>query len=424
MKVYKFGGGILRDSESIRKLTQLIQLESGPLVVVVSALGKTTQALEEILQCQAAGRAYTSQLQALHHFYQAIVDQLLDDSREAAYEVLTAWQEALSAALALPITDASFDKAYSRVVAEGELLTSRMIAYYLQEQQVACNWLDARDYVKTNSGFCRAQVDWEATQGLVKKGFLPLLKQGQVILTQGFVGSNEKGETTTLGKEGSDFTGAILAAALGAASLTIWKDVPGVMSADPKLFKEATKFDRLSYETVGKMAFHGAKVIHPKTIQPLANHNIPLYVKPFHSPNAVGTTVKNEAVVLAHPVYILQEDQVLLQLGLKQLASFNEEYMQEVSYQLRQKGIWSSLMEREAFKLTLCLSNDPYQIEKLCSSLSQNFIINFRQQVNLLTVLHPDDCFTQPSFSQKQVLLAQQRPGVYQAVLSSESQTV
>ncbi|MEL6606988.1 MAG: aspartate kinase, partial [Bacteroidota bacterium] len=204
MKVYKFGGGVIQDPKSIRKLAQLIQTESGPLVVVVSALGKTTQALEAVLRCQVAGRPYTSQLQALHQFYQDIVDELLDGSREAAYEVLATWQEELLDALALPITDAAFDKAYSCVVAQGELLTSKLIDYYLQEQKMACTWLDARDYVKTSSGFCNAQVDWVATQRLVQKNFLPPLEQGSVILTQGFIGSDAADETTTLGKEGSD----------------------------------------------------------------------------------------------------------------------------------------------------------------------------------------------------------------------------
>lgn len=419
MKVYKFGGGVIQNPESIRKLAQLIQTESGLLVVVVSALGKTTQALEEILQCQVAGRPYTSQLQALHQLYQNIIDQLLDGSREAAYEVLAAWQETLSAMLALPITDASFDKAYSRVVAEGELLTSKLIAYFLQEQQMACSWLDARDYVKTSNGFCNAQVDWATTRHLVQKNFLPLLEQKQVILTQGFIGSNAAGETTTLGKEGSDFTGAILTTTLEADSLTIWKDVPGVMSADPKLFKEAIRFDRLSYEIVEKMAFHGAKVIHPKTIQPLAKQNIPLYVRPFHDLNAKGTVVTNSFTSVKHPVYILQEDQVLLQLSLEQSASFDETHRQEVVCQLQEQGFKANLLVSEQLQLIVCVPEHAHQIKRLSTALSRRFRINCQQKVRLLTVLHRDDCLMPKWLDLQRALYSQQSGEIYQAILRS-----
>ena len=415
MKVYKFGGGVIQDPQSVRKLAQLIQTEPGPLVVVVSALGKTTQALEEILHYQVAGRPYTSQLQALHQLYQDIVDELLDGSHEAAYEVLAAWQEALSAMLALPITDASFDKAYSCVVAEGELLTSKLIAYYLQEQRIACTWLDARNYVKTNGSFYNnAQVDWATTQRLAQKGFLPPLEQGNVILTQGFIGSNEAGETTTLGKEGSDFTGAILATVLGADSLTIWKDVPGVMSADPKLFKEAIKFDRLSYETVEKMAFHGAKVIHSKTIRPLAKHNIPLYVKPFHHQNESGTSVTNEAVELTHPIYILQEDQVLVELSLDDLTSFNEKGIQEVMHQLQTLDLQANLLMRDADQLTICLNANACQRRALPTFLSQRFKVKL-QQASLITVLGRSGYLMPSWLEQKAILCSQQSEETYQA---------
>lgn len=419
MKVYKFGGGILRDSESIRKLTQLIQADSGPLVVVVSALDKTTQALENIFRHRIEGKPYALLLHALAQLHQTIIDQLLSTSREAATRTLNAWEEQGLSVLALPTSDESLDQLYSQVLAWGEWLSSIIIHHYLQEQRVACAWLDARDYVKTNSGFCDAQVDWATTRHLVQKNFLPLLEQKQVLLTQGFIGGNEQGETTTLGKEGSDFTGAILATALEADSLTIWKDVPGVMSADPKLFEEATKFDQLSYEFMGKMASYGAKVVHPKTIQPLAKQNIPLYVRPFHQPDENGTTITNNVVTLTHPVYVVQENQVLVQISLDNLAFFDEECVQEVTHQLGQQSLQTNLIDKESSRLTICLNNDPYRIEKLCAALSQRFRINSQRQVGLLTVLQQDDRFTQLWTEQKNVLLAQQRPGIYQAVFQS-----
>lgn len=422
MKVYKFGGGVIHNAESIRKLAQLVQAEQpGSLVVVVSAMGETTRDLEEILRHRIEGQPYASLLQKLYEFHQTIIDQLLHTAQQAAYETLAAWQEGLATALALPVSEGSLDQLYSRVVAWGEWLASKIIHHYLQEEQMACVWLDVRDYIKTNSRFSNAQVDWVATQRLVQNGFLPLLEGGQVVLTQGFIGSNEAGETTTLGKEGSDFTGAILATALGAQSLTIWKDVPGVMSADPKLFKEATKFDRLSYQAMAEMAFYGAKVVHPKTIQPLAKHHIPLYVKPFHQPDESGTAVTNEAVVLAHPVYILQEGQVLVQLSLDDLTFFDEEQLQHVFHQLGQQNLRVNLLERGACELTMCLNDDAYQIKRLSTALSQRFRISSQSPVSLLTVLYKGEHLAGSWLQRKTILLAQQRPGIYQAVFQTET---
>jgi len=282
MKVFKFGGACIQHPEAVRKLKQFIRSEQlHPLVIVVSAMGKTTEGLEKVFQQRLDAQPYDVAIQRLYRFHQEMIDHLLLTLRQEAYQALALWKEKLVTTLSVPAIDASLDELYSKIVAGGELLASKLIYYYLQEQNVACAWLDARRCIKTNSRFCSAQIDWATTQHWVKKSVNPLLEQNQVVLTQGFIGSNEAGETTTLGKEGSDFTGAILAAVLGAQSLTIWKDVPGIMSADPKLFKQATKFDHISYEAMAEMAFYGAKVLHPKTIQPLAAHNIPLYVRPF-----------------------------------------------------------------------------------------------------------------------------------------------
>jgi len=352
MKVFKFGGGCIQNVESVQKLAQIIKSgHPDPLVVVVSAMGKTTRGLEGVFQQKVAGQSYAAGLQRLYQFHQDIIDHFLDTSGQEAYQALALWRKQLEATLALPVTDASLDMLYSRVVAEGDLLASKLIHYHLQEQHVVCAWLDARDYIKTNNRFCNAQVEWTVTQRLIKKDFLPLLGRGQVVLTQGFIGSNEAGETTTLGKEGSDFTGAILAAVLGAQSLTIWKDVPGVMSADPKLFKKVTKFEQLSYQTMEDMSFHGAKVVHPKTIQPLALHDIPLYIRPFHSPHETGTAIANGLAQVTHPIYILQEDQGLLQLSLDDLTFFDEERMKEVFHQLLQQNLSANVLERSARKL-------------------------------------------------------------------------
>lgn len=422
MKVFKFGGASIRKPKSIQKFTQIIKAEHPtPLAVVVSAMGKTTRGLEEVFQQKLAGQSYATGLQQLYQFHQDIINYLLVTLRQEAYEVLTLWQKRLVATLALPVTDATLDMLYSRVVAEGELLASKLIGYHLQEQEVAYAWLDARSYIKTNNGLCNAQVDWAATQRFIRKDFLPLLRQGKVVLTQGFIGSNEAGETATLGIEGSDFTGAIVAAALGAQSLTLWKDVPGVMSADPQLSKEATKLEQLSYQAMAEMAFYGAKVVHPKTIQPLAEHDIPLYVKPFHRPHERGTVVANGLAQVERPVYILQEAQGLLLLSVEDLTFFDEAQLKEVLHQLGQHNLSANVLGRSAYKLSLCLPDNPSKLKILISALSQHFKVSYHTPVSLLTIIHQGNTLAPTLLPTHTILLAQQRPGVYQAVFQPEA---
>ena len=417
MKVFKFGGGCIDHPEAVKKLGQVIKSEQPhPPVIVISAIGKTTSGLENIFQQKLNKQRYESTIQQIYHFHQEMIDSLLGQLRKEAHRTLTLWQEALVTTLAPPTTNASLDKLYSNIVAGGELLASKLIAYYLKEQNITCTWLDARKCIKTHSGCYNAQVDWVATQHSVKKYMHPLLRQKQVVLTQGFIGSNDTGETTTLGKEGSDFTGAILAAVLGAQSLTIWKDVAGIMSADPKLFKKATKLDHISYKSMAEMAFYGAKIVHPNTIQPLATHNIPLYVKSLYHPHEAGTKISNGPVQIEHPIYILQKDQRLIQLSLDNLVFFEEVYLKKVLHQLAQRNIRANMLARSAYTLSICLNADPYRAKMLLAALTRKFKVLHHSQVSLLTVMYQNGDLPKTPLQQKTILLAQQRPGIYQAV--------
>ncbi len=421
MKIFKFGGACIQNSEAVRKLGQFIKAEKPhPLVVVVSAMGKTTEGLEKVFLQKTEDKPYDIAIKRLYQFHQNMIDRLLSHLRQEACQALALWKEELVTTLAAPTSSISLDALYSRIVAGGELLASKLIDYYLQEQNVTCAWLDARKCLKTNHGFCNAQVDWVATQHLVKKYINPLLEQKQVVLTQGFIGSNDTEETTTLGKEGSDFTGAILAAVLKAQSLTIWKDVPGIMNADPKLFKEAIKFDHISYKAMAEMAFYGAKVVHPNTIQPLAARNIPLYVKPFHRPHETGTEISNGLAQVEHPIYILQKNQELVQLSLDDLRFFDEACLEEVFHQLAQQHMRANMLERSACMLSICLNADPYKVKILLAVLTQKFKVRHYTPVSLLTVIHQDNRLPQTLLQKKTILLAQQRPGIYQAVFQHE----
>lgn len=420
MKVFKFGGASIKNPEAVKQLTTIVaEHQAQPLVIVVSAMGKTTQALETIFQQKVTNQPYHKTIEQVYLFHQHIVDNLLSTTCQQAHQVLVQWKDQLIQTLQVTYPPDALDRLYSSLVVGGEIMASKIIGHYLQEQAIPCTWLDAREYIKTNSGFRNAQVDWDSTQSLVKRDFIPLLAQKNWILTQGFIGSDEAGETTTLGKESSDFTGAILAATLGAQSLTIWKDVPGIMNADPKLFQDAVKFGWLSYQEMAKMAFYGAQVVHPHTLQPLAMEDIPLYVKPFNDRHEHGTVVLNRHTQVVHPTYILRADQCLVRLTLCDFTFLDEQQLSMVFEQLAKLAMQINVLERTAYSLSLCLNNDFIKLRALSDVLQSRFKVHCNTPVSLLTVMYPADELPMSLLQGKTILLEQQCQELYQVVFKA-----
>ena len=390
MKVFKFGGGSIQSSAAIRQLAKIVAAER-PAVIVVSAMGKTTQVLERIVRKGVAYQAYAEDLKKLFDYHQAVIDNLLTTTRQAAQQRLFQWQSSLASALQGDFETLGLDWYYSQVVAWGEMISSNIIQHYLQEQQMACHWLDARQVIKTNKGYCNAAIDWKKTQGAVEQYLKPLCVDNAPVLTQGFIGSNVQGETTTLGKEGSDFTGAILAASLSAQSLTIWKDVPGIMSGDPKHFKNTVKFEQLSYTTMLQMSLYGAKVIHPKTIQPLADHNIPLYVRPFEKPEEAGTKIVHRATYDEQPIHLLLENQCLITLRTKGSGKLTASTLQPIIQQFDAHTIPFCLLASEVHSVVICCSHQPLRLAPLLQSLQDSdYSVSSQAPVDLITIMHPD----------------------------------
>ena len=417
MKVFKFGGASLQDADSIKQLTEIIVAhQSQNLVIVVSAMGKTTQALETIFQQKLSNQPYEKSIEAIYVFHQTIVETLLGNACQQAQQALMDWKLQLTLCLQMPCATHNLDKLYSSLVAWGELLASKIVYDYLQLQAVPCKWLDARNYIKTYLGFKDAQIDWHSTQTLVNQKLLPVFEQHPIILTQGFIGSNQAGDTTTLGKEGSDFTGAILANTLHAQSLTIWKDVPGIMSADPKQFQETTKFDQLSYKDMAKMAFYGAQVLHPQTIQPLAIKNIPLYVKPFYDWQATGTIIINEPLKITKPIYMLKTNQCLVSLHVKDFTFLDEQKLSMIFQHLTKLAVKVNMLERSAYSLCLCLNNDWLKLKRLSKIWQPQFVVAHNSPVSLLTIMHQADGLSEKYLLHKTVLLEQQCQQLYQVV--------
>ena len=312
MKVFKFGGASVKDANAVRNMAQIIKLHAEePLVVIISAMGKMTNAFEELLAKRIAETEADEELDHIKTFHQKIIEDLGLNDDESLKSILENIYGELDNALNKISSSLGYDYIYDQSVSIGELLSTQIVSHYLSKAGIANTWLDARKVVKTDSIHRAALVDWGASQAMIRSQTIPLLENGLVV-SQGFIGSNADYNTTTLGREGSDFTGAIFATSLDAKSLTIWKDVEGVLNADPKEFKEYSLYEKLPYKEAAEMTYYGASVIHPKTIKPLAQKGIPLYVRSFENPEQPGTLIEDCVVPNLAPAIIHKTNQTVI----------------------------------------------------------------------------------------------------------------
>lgn len=414
MEIFKFGGASLQNPISINQFGKIINsYEGDALVIVVSAMGKVTRELETILEKQIHQQHYEAAIEGVYTYHLHILQSLGGHADSPLQQELNDWKKQIYQDLQTPYQPEDLEKLYSQIVAWGEILSSRITYHYLLHLGITCTWVDAREYIKTNFSFINAQVDQVLTRNLVSKNLKPLLQQTPILLTQGFIGSDAMGRTTTLGKEGSDYTGAILAAALEAQSLTIWKDVPGIMNADPKVFQEARQFKELSYETMAAMSFYGAQVVHPKTIYPLALQNIPLRIRPFNDKDAPGTIVNNQAKESSQlPIYVLRSDQVWMKLQVGDLLFFEEKQLAIVFEAFDRLSLRINFLERTPYYIAICLTYDYIKLEQLLNILQPIFKLDYHPTISLLTIMGQDKA---PSFKilEGATILAQQS---YQSV--------
>jgi aspartate kinase len=357
----------------------------------VSALGKTTNALEAIFRAACAGnrdeaRRLASDLEQAHREYvQGVLSAgAFDAAWQSLAEIFTELHWAVD-----DVESSRPDYHYDQIVCTGELLSTRIFSHYLKEAGFAHHWVDARDLIRTDATHRDARVDTEVTNSKMAAALTPLLHQGGVVLTQGFIGATSDNASTTLGREGSDYTAALLAAALNADSVTIWKDVDGLQNADPKLFPNTVKIEAITYAEVIEMAYYGAQVIHPKTIKPLQNSNIPLYVRCFLEPKAKGTAIEAEASSLFYPpLIILKENQVLLQVTTRDFSFVTEENLSRLYSIFSDLKVKINLLQNAAISFVACIDRDAEKLEKLIASLEADYKVLRNEGVKLLTVRH------------------------------------
>ena len=418
MQVFKFGGASVSTVERIRKVGDILKQHEGEkILVVVSAMGKTTNALEKVAEVFFNGKKD----EALSLFEQVKQQHLTT----AKYLLVTGYLEC-EEQLKSFFTEVEwllhdkpvrhYDYYYDQVVCVGELLSTAIVSSYLNEVGVQNIWLDVRDIIRTDDNFRDATIDWQYTSTKVRTAVMPLFDQSNLVLTQGFIGSTDENESTTLGREGSDYTAAVFANLLNAKNQTIWKDVAAVMNVDPKQFEDATPINELNYNEVIEMAYYGAQVIHPKTIKPLHNKSIPLYVKCFLDPSLPGTVIHNKPVKTLPPIIVIKEKQAMLELTSKDFSFVGERSVGELYDMLAELKVKPNLTQTGAISIVCVLDDHSEKIEKLAIAASSIFNVTVQKDLTLITIRHYDEDVIRKIIGKRSVLLQQKTPETIQVL--------
>lgn len=383
MKVHKFGGASIKDAEGVKRVGKIIATLAEDALVIVSAMGKTTNLLEEVVGQHYIGETEKSMklLAKSKEQHDALIDELFPTDHPVRDEVNNLFVE-MEWTIEDPARD-EYDYNYDQIVSYGELISSRILSAYLVDQGWEHDWLDARDVIKTDNRHRDARVDWPLCQQQAAR----YIKRGKRYLSQGFIGCTSENFNTTLGREGSDYSAAIFAYLLDAEEVNIWKDVPGLMNADPNEFKESTLLEEVSFGEAIELAFFGAKVIHPKTIQPLKEKNIPLRVKSFIAPQAPGSLIQAGSRQKPEvPSYIVKHDQVLINISARDLSFIAEQHMSKIFELLASHGFRVNMMQNSAVSFSVVVDNDPIKLPKLGKALEAFFDVRPTGGLSLYTV--------------------------------------
>lgn len=386
MRVFKFGGASVRDAESVKNLGKVLRAGGSESVfLVISAMGKTTNALEEVVRLYFEKGNYRDKISEIREKHLTIIQEVFEDPGAAIRETDRIFED-LSAFLKRNKSP-NYDFVYDQVVCCGELVSTRIVSGYLNSVGIQNTWMDVRDYIKTDDTYREGKVDWEKTFENLSR-----LNKNETYVSQGFLGSDPNYFTTTLGREGSDYSAAIIAFCLDAENLTIWKDVPGVLNADPRYFSNAQLLNKISYEEAIELAYYGASVIHPKTMQPLRKKQIPFFVKSFLDPVGEGTQIRNgQALEPFIPCYIVKKEQTLLILTTRDFSFISEEKISDVFKLLHEFRIKVNLMQNSAITLSLCVEDKYKQLDGFLERIGSLYEIESEKDVSLYTLRHYKD---------------------------------
>jgi len=394
MLIFKFGGASVKDAESVKNVCQIISLyPKDKKIVVISAMGKTTNALEEIVDAlwNRKYESYRYLVEQVYKYHLSITDHLFLGRHEGILSFMENLFNNLRDRIDKPISH-NYDFEYDQIVSLGELLSTTIVSEYLLDQTIKAKLIDSKEFIRTDNLYRNGSVDWSKTQELISINLVPLLKDSDCLITQGFIGSTSEGFATTLGREGSDYTAGIYAFCLDAKSVTIWKDVPGMLNADPKWFDNTVKLNQISFQEAIELAYYGATVIHPKTIKPLQNKNIPLYVKSFLNPQENGTLIA-ASTEFDHlvPSFIFKMNQVKVSVIPKDFSFIVEENLSSIFHLVSGVGAVMNLMQNSAISFDFVIDNKESVLLKLKELLSGQYEISLEENLELVTIRHYDD---------------------------------
>lgn len=405
MKVYKFGGASIKDSQAIRNVLHVLKTVGySNSLIIASAMGKTTNALEDVVHAYfKKPDELTALINVVKKYHAAIIDELFLDKNQFVFDKISALFNDMEIFLTNNKSP-NYNFVYDQIVSYGEILSTTILSYFLNEQQVENSWIDARNLIKTDTTYRDGIVDWTATADNITNQ----LHHNKLYLTQGFIGSDQNHFSVTLGREGSDYSAAIFAYCLNAESVTIWKDVPGVLNADPRYFEDTILLNNISYHEAIELAFYGASVIHPKTLQPLQRKEIPLFVKSFLNPTSAGTCVSKKAGLQPQTAcYIVKKNQLLISISSKDFSFVMENQVSDIFKLFAQQHIKVNVIQNAAISFTVCVEDKFGNFNSIFNDLATNFNVTYNENVSLYTIRHFTSNDAQKVIANKTVLLQQ-----------------
>ncbi len=415
MIVFKFGGASIKDADAVRNLAKIIKSIKDRTIIVVSAMGKTTNAMEKVTEYYFNNNPeIKSALENVESYHYEILNNLFPDKGTPVFReidnIFSKLKEKLSQEHSF-----QYNFEYDQIVPIGEILSTKIVDAYLKFAGINSVWLDIRKYLKTDNNFREANIDWELSEKLVRNAFN--FKNNEAYVTQGFIASTTSNLSTTLGREGSDYTAAVIAYMLDIKNITIWKDVSGVRNADPKYFDNTVKIDKISYRDAIELAYYGTSVIHPKTIQPLQRKNIKLYIKSFYNPEEPGTIVGDDTYERLIPSFIFKMNQVLIHIYPRDFSFISENNLEKIFGCFAKYGLKINLMQNTAINFKVCVNNDQTRINLVIQDLKQDYDVSYESELELITIRYYDDKTIRRTMVKKELLLEQRSKETIQMVV-------
>ena len=414
MKIFKFGGASVKDAEGVKNVLRVLNHEGHEnTLIVISAMGKMTNAFEKIIDSYTQNTEDLNvNIDAVRNYHLNIINELFEEKNHSIFVEVENLFGQLSGFL-IQNKSIDYNFIYDQIVGYGELLSTKIVSAFLNDNNIETNWVDVRDYIKTNANYRDASVQWELTSTNISK-----LNQQKLHITQGFLGSNSKEKTTTLGREGSDYTAAIFAHCLNAKRVTIWKDVDGVLNADPRSFSTTQLLEQISYSEAIEMSFYGASVIHPKTLKPLENKNIPLHVRSFYKLDNSGTIVeKGTAIYPEIPCFILKKHQILISISALDFSFMVENNLSELFKILHDNKLKVNLIQNSAISFSVCVEDKFNNFQQFLNEVELKYKTNYVENVSLYTIRHANKISVSEIEQKGKVLLKQATKGTVQIVM-------